>query len=59
MHDGHAGGVEGYQAQDDPVEDLGFHHVADGDAQEALLVPQVGGTVHPGAFQARAAQGVP
>lgn len=53
MDDGHAGSVESHQAQDDPVEDLGFDHVADGDAQEPLLVPQVGGTVHPGTFEAR------
>lgn len=39
MDNGHAGSVESHQAQDDPVEDLGFHHVANGDAQESLLVP--------------------
>lgn len=39
MDDGHAGSVESHQAQYDPVEDLGFHHVANGDAQEPLLVP--------------------
>lgn len=39
MDNGHTGSVESHQAQDDPVEDLGFHHVANGDAQESLLVP--------------------
>lgn len=39
MDDGHTGSVESHQAQDNPVEDLGFHHVANGDAQESLLVP--------------------
>lgn len=58
MDDGHAGSVESHQAEDDPVEDLGFHHVADGDAQESLLVPQVGGTIHPGTFEARVTRGV-
>lgn len=32
MDNGHAGSVESHQAQDDPVENLGFHHVANGDA---------------------------
>lgn len=39
MDDGHTGSVESHQAQDNPVEDLGFDHVANGDAQEPLLVP--------------------
>lgn len=39
MDDGHTGSVESHQAQDDPVEDLGFHHVANRDAQQSLLVP--------------------
>lgn len=52
MDDGHAGGVESHEAQHNPVEHLGLHHVADGDAQKPLLVPEVGGPVHLGAFDA-------
>lgn len=39
MDNGNTGSIESHQAQDDPVEDLGFHHVANRDAQESLLVP--------------------
>lgn len=52
MDDGHAGGVESHKAQHDPVKHLGFHHVADGDAQKPFLVPEIGGPVYLCAFDA-------
>lgn len=52
MDDGHAGGVEGHQAQHNPVKHLGFHHVADRDAQKPFLVPEIGGPVHLCTFDA-------
>mgnify|MGYP001855839525 CR=1 FL=1 len=33
MDDGHTGSVKSHQAQDNPVEDLGFHHVTNRNAQ--------------------------
>lgn len=52
MDDGHTGGVESHEAQHDPVKHLGFHHVADRDAQKPLLVPEIGGPIHLRAFDA-------
>lgn len=45
MDDGHTGSVERHQAQDNPVKHLGFHHVANRDAQKPFLVPEIGGPV--------------
>lgn len=52
VDDGHTGGVESDQAQHDPVKHLGFNHVPDGDTQKPFLVPEVGGPVHLGTFDA-------
>lgn len=46
MDDGHTSGVEGHEAQHNPVKHLGFNHVADGDAQKPFLVPEVGSPIY-------------
>lgn len=46
MDNGHTGSVESHHAQDGPIEHLGFHHMANGDAQKPLLVPEIGGAIH-------------
>lgn len=43
VHDGHADGVESHQTQHHQIEGVSLHHTADGDAQHALLAPQVSG----------------
>lgn len=57
MDNGHAGSVESHQAQDDPIKHLGFHHVANGDAQKSLFVPEIGGAIHFSALDAATSQG--
>lgn len=52
MDDGHTGGVESHEAQHDPIKHLGFHHVADRDAQKPFFVPEIGGPIHLCTFDA-------
>lgn len=41
VDDGNTHSVKSHQTQDDPVEGVGLDHVADGDAQHALLTAEV------------------